>query len=98
MFTPPAEVCAVIAAFAPLFTSAQLVARASPALRRAAGPRESYPHRRLTCLGLGRRTRLPELPSVAQSGALVGPTGRPSAAQVIGGGLCALGAGDPRPG
>src|SRR3954466_1176797 len=65
----------------PIVYSAELAARASLAVRRAAGPRQPHRHGCLTRLRVGRRAGFPELPSVAQPGPLVGATGRPSAAR-----------------
>src|SRR5438067_1865796 len=96
MFTPPAEVSAVLAAFAPLFTSAQLAPRASPTVRRAAGSGQPHRHRRAPRLGAGRRARLPEFPSSAQSGPLVGPPCGRRATRSFGGSLCARRSGDRR--
>src|SRR5438046_2759651 len=98
MFTPPVEVSAVLAAFAPLFTEPSWCRAQALLCGVLLAPANHTLTAALRALGLAGSARLPELPSVAQSGALVGPAGRPGAAQVIGGGLCALGAGDHRSG
>src|SRR5689334_18536539 len=96
MFTPPVEVSAALAAFAPLFTSAQLAPRASPAVRRAAGPEQPHPQGGFARAGLGPPTRFPERPSLTEPRPLVRTRRRPGAAQAVGGGLRALGPRDRR--
>src|SRR5437763_17171344 len=98
MFTPPVEVSAVLAAFAPLFTPPSWLGAQALLCGTLLAPANHTLTAALRALGLARAAPLRELPSVTESRPVVGPTGGPGAAGPFGGGLRAFGAGDPRPG
>src|SRR5919108_999428 len=76
MFTPPAEVSAALAAFAPLFTEPSWLRAQALLCGSLLAPANHPLTAALRALGLARAARLPELPPFAQSGPLSRP-GRP---------------------
>src|SRR5689334_3748662 len=98
MFTPPAEVSAVLAAFGPLFTQPSWLRAQALLCGMLLAPANHTLTAALRALGLAGSARVPELPPITQSGPLVGTTGCPGTTPPFGGGLCALGSRDRRPG
>src|SRR5438270_13509348 len=98
MFTPPVEVSAVLSAFAPLFTHPSWLRAQALLCGTLLAPANHTVTAALRALGLAGEPDFQNYHRVLNRARSLDTTDRPGAAGPFGGGLYAVGSGDPRPG